>query len=130
MDNVCQECKYEKDQGGASVNLSLILSAVTGHSKCTRSLLEEGADVNYVVTQNDIRYEYRFIDRQRARRKPDENPKFFVLIGSRALFEAAYRGNSECPVTDPGFPQGGGREPSKGGGGVNTQFCQILPKTA
>ena len=31
-------------------------------------------------------------------------------------------------VTDPGFPQGGGVNPPRGG--VNTQFCQILPKTA
>ena len=56
MDKVCEECKYEEDQEGATVNLSLILSAVRGHSKCTRSLLDEGADVNHVVTQNDIRY--------------------------------------------------------------------------
>ena len=97
MHKVCQECKYEEDNEGATVILSLILSAVRGHSKCTRSLLDQGADVNYVVTQNDIRYEYRFIDRQRARRKrTNVDPRFFV--GSRALFEAAYRGrgNSEC----------------------------------
>ena len=95
MEKVCEECKYEEDQEGAIVNLSLILSAVRGHSKCTRSLLDEGTDVNHVVTQNDIRYEYRFIDRQRARRKrTNVDPRFFV--GSRALFEAAYRGNNEC----------------------------------
>ena len=32
-------------------------------------------------------------------------------------------------VTDPGFPQGGAWT-LQGGGGVNTQFCRILPKTA
>ena len=32
-------------------------------------------------------------------------------------------------VTDPGFPQGGGAWTLQGGG-VNTQFCRILPKTA
>ena len=31
-------------------------------------------------------------------------------------------------VTDPGFPPGGGVNPPGRGG--NTQFCQILPKTA
>ena len=31
-------------------------------------------------------------------------------------------------VTDPGFPQGGAW--TLQGGGVNTQFCRILPKTA
>ena len=34
-------------------------------------------------------------------------------------------------VTDPGFPQRGAvNPPGGGGGGLNTQFCRILPKTA
>ena len=52
--------------------------------------------------------------------KLENNKKKQVLIYSKQT-------SVRIAVTDPGFPQGGGREPSIGGG-VNTQFCHNSPR--
>ena len=50
------------------------------------------------------------------------------LTALKTFLTSVYSLKGHITVTDPGFPQGGGREPSKGGGGREHTILPNSPK--